>query len=68
MEQIDILTRRLRSPPTVKTTAQEYFRLVQLKYPSLLPSSLAAICVELACQQLGEPVDKVGVSSYISVH
>ena len=61
MAQIELLTRQLRCPLSVKNKAEEYFRLVLLKYKGLTPSSLAGICVDLACHQLGEVVDKVGV-------
>ena len=60
MEQVDILAKRLRCPSTVIAKAKEYFRLSQLKYKGLTHFSLAAICLDLSCHQLGEAVDKVG--------
>lgn len=68
MEQVDSLVKQLRCSLSVKSKAEEYFRLAQLKYKALGPSSLAAICVELACHQLEEPVNKVGVSSNMNVY
>ena len=60
MEQVQSLIKKLRCPPEVKEKAAEYFRLAELKRtPGLQPSCLAAICVELACRQLGELADKV---------
>lgn len=60
MEQVQSLVKKLRYPPEVKEKAAEYSRLAELKRTAgLQPSCLAAICVELACRQLGEPADKV---------
>ena len=58
MEQ---LCRKLRLPPPVREKAQEYQRLAELRNKNAaIPSScIVSVCVELACNQLDEPVDKV---------
>ena len=64
MEQIQVLSRRLRVPPNVQEKSCEYLRLAELKSSTgIQPSCLAAVCLELACTVYGEPVDKVRVTN-----
>ena len=53
------LCRKLRVPPLVKEKALEYKRLAELKTATIPSSCMASVCIELACTQLDEPVDKV---------
>ena len=61
MEQIQLLVKKLHLSPRARDKAMEYLRLAELKCPTdLQPSCLAAICLDIACDQLGAIVDRVG--------
>lgn len=60
MEQVQLLVKKLCVSPQARHKAMEYLRLAELKCPAdLPPSCLAAICVEIACDQQGDLVDRV---------
>ena len=54
----------------VKSQAQEYCRLAELKCPrgALSSSCIAVICIELASAERGEPFDKVCVCETLATY
>ena len=71
MEQVRELLKRVRVAAAVEKRAFEYCRLAEVKCSShsLTPSCLAMVCIELACVQLGEPLDKVQLTvKWLSTH
>ena len=56
---------KFQVPKLVGEQAREYHRLAEVKCSAavrgLSSTALALICIELACTQLGEPIDKVPV-------
>ena len=70
MEQVKEFLRRFQVPQSVGEQALEYHRLAEVKCSTVVRglsgSSLALICIELACTQLGEPFDKVHPPALIS--
>lgn len=63
--------RKFQVPQVVGEQAREYHRLAEVKCSAavrgLSSTALALICIELACTQLGEPIDKVPATGVISL-
>ena len=61
---------RLCMSSHVVDKAMEFVRLAEVRSTgarSTQLSCLAAVCIDAACSQLGEPVDKVGVARRVGV-
>ena len=63
MQQVAEFSRRFQLSQSVSSQAQEYYRLAEVKGVLSLRGvsgpCLALICLEIACNQHGEPLDKV---------
>ena len=63
--------RKFQVPQLVGEQAREYHRLAEVKCSAairgLSSTALALICIELACTQLREPIDKVSAAAVLSL-
>ena len=62
-DQVKQIASRLCMPSHAVDKAMEFVRLAEVRSTgarSMQLSCLAAVCIDAACSQLGEPVDKVG--------
>ena len=69
-DQVKQMASRLCLSMHVVDKAMEFVRLTEVRSTgarSMQLSVLAAVCIDAACSELGEPVDKVGVGRRFGV-
>ena len=69
MESLADFSRRFQVGTAASSRAGEYYRLAEVKgmlaVRGMSVSSLALICLEIACGQCGEPFDRVCTVTYL---